>query len=64
MPASETTPTTSSAFSTRQILSQSVHKTEISLPSSPRKKADVIETLAKKFNLRIAVYNKLRRKKN
>ena len=44
---SEATPTTSSAFSTKQILSQSVHKSERSLPSSPQKKADAIGTLPK-----------------
>ena len=58
------TPTTSSVFSTKQILSRSVHKTERSLLSSPRKKAEVIGTLAKKFNLRVAVHNKSGRKKN
>ena len=60
----ETTPSTSSAFSTKQILSRSVHKTERALPSSPQKKADVIQTLAKKFNLCIAVHNKSGKKKN
>ena len=40
------------------------HKTKRSLSSSPRKKAEVIGTLAKKFNLRIAVHNKSGRKKN
>ena len=61
---SETTPTTSSAFSTKQILSRSVHRTERSFPSSPRKKTEVIGTLATKFNLRIDVQNKSGRKKN
>ena len=61
---SETTPTTSSAFSTKQISSRSVHKTERSLQSSLRKKAEVIGTLAKKPNLRIAVHNNSGRKKN
>ena len=60
---SETTPTMSSAFSTKQILSRSVRKTVISLPSSPGKKAEVIGTLAKKFNLRIAVHIKSGKKK-
>ena len=54
----------SSLFSAKQILSRNVQKTEGSLPSSPRKKAEVTETLAKKFNLRIAVHNKSGRKKN
>ena len=63
-PTSETTPTTSSAFSTKQILGRSVHKTERSLPSSPQKKAEEIGNLAKKFNLRIAVHNKSGRNKN
>ena len=39
---SGTTSTTSSAFSTKRNLSRSIHKTERSLPSSPRTKADVI----------------------
>ena len=60
---SETTPITSSAFSPKQILSRNVHKTERSLPSSSRKKAKVIGTLAKKFNLHVAVDNKSVRKK-
>ena len=60
---SETTPITSSAFSPKQILSRNVHKTERSLPSSSRKKAKVIGTLAKKFNLNVAVDNKSVRKK-
>ena len=64
MSTSETTSTTSSVFSTKQILGQSVHKTERSLLSSPRKKAEVIGTLVKKFDLRIAVHNKSGRKKN
>ena len=54
----------SSLFSAKQILSRNVQKTEGSLPSSPRKKAEVTETLAKKSNLRIAVHNKSGRKKN
>ena len=53
-----------SAFSTKQIFGRGVHKTKRSLPFSPRKKAEVIETLAKKFNLRIAGHNKSGRKKN
>ena len=57
MSISETTLTTSSAFSTKQILSRSVHKTERSLLSSPPKKAEVIGTLAKKFNLQL-LHNK------
>ena len=61
---SETTPTTSSACSTKQVLCQSLHKTERSLPSSPQKKAKVIGTLPKIFNLSIAVHNKSGRKKN
>ena len=61
---SEITLTTSFVFSTKQILSRSVHKTERSFPSSPRKKVKVIGTPAKKFNLRIAVHNKSGRKKN
>ena len=60
---SETTPTMSSAFSTKQILSRSVRKTVISLPSSPGKKAEVIGTLSKKFNQRIAVHIKSGKKK-
>ena len=64
MSTSEATPTTSSAFSTKQILSRSVHEIERSFPSSQQKEAEVIGTLAKKFNLRIAVHNKSGRKKN
>ena len=45
-------------------LQRSDHKTESSRPSSPQKKAEVIETLANKFNLRIAVHNKSGRKNN
>ena len=62
--ASETTPTTSSAFSAKRILSRSVDKIEISLSFSPRKKPKVIGTLAKKLDLCRAVHNKLGRKKN
>ena len=40
---SEKTPTKSSGFSTKQILSRSVHKTKKALPSSPQKKAEVRE---------------------
>ena len=58
----ETTPSISSAFSTKQILSQSVRKTERLFPSSPRKNAEVTGTFAKIFNLRIAVHNKSERK--
>ena len=39
---SETLPPKSSAFSTQQILSQSVHETEKSLPSSQQKKAEML----------------------
>ena len=39
---SETLPPKSSAFSTQQILSQSVHETEKSLPSSQQKKAKML----------------------
>ena len=48
---------------TNHILSifNSVRKTERSLPSSPRKKAEVI---AKKFSLRVAGHKKSGRKKN
>ena len=60
----ETTPSISSAFSTKQILSRSVRKTERLFPSSPRKSAEVIGTFAKIFNLRIAVHNKSERKNN
>ena len=63
--SSETKPTTSSAFSTNEILSRSVRKTKRSLPFSPQKKAKIIGALAKKFNLCIAVlHNKSGRKKN
>ena len=44
---SETTPDMSSAFSTKQTMSRSVHKTERSLPSSPRKKTKFIGLLPK-----------------
>ena len=59
------TRTTSSAFSAKQTLSQSVHKAERSFSSIPRKNAKVIGTLAKKTDLRIAaVHDKSVRKKN
>ena len=61
---SATTSTTSSGISKKQILSQSVEKTEISHPSSPRKKDEVIGTLAKKSSQRIALHNKSERKKS
>ena len=61
---SATRPTTSSTFSTIQILSRIVHKTEKSLLSNLEKKIEVTGTLAKKFNLRITVHNKPGRKKN
>ena len=61
---SETTPSTSSPFSTKKALIRSDHNTESSRPSSPQKKAKVIETLANKFNLHIAVHNKSGRKNN
>ena len=54
----------SSAFSTKQILSRSVYKTERSLPSRPRKKTEVTGILIKKLNLCIAVHNQSGRKKN
>ena len=44
--------------SIKQTFSQSVNKTKRSLPSFPWKKVEVVGTLAKKFNLRIAVHNK------
>ena len=59
---SETKPSRSSAFSTKKALIRSDHKTESSRPSCPQKKAELIETLANKFNLRIAVDNKSGRK--
>ena len=40
--ATSASPTKSSAFSTQQILSQSVHKTEKSFPSSQQKKAEML----------------------
>ena len=59
MSTSETTATASSAFSIKQI-----HKTKRSLSFSAGNNAALIGTLTKKFNLRIAVHNKLGRKKN
>ena len=53
-----------SAFSAKQFLSQYVHKTERSLPSSPQKKAQVIGNLSSKFSLPIAVHIESGRKKN
>ena len=67
---SETLPPKSSAFSTQQILSQSVHETEKSLPSSQQKKA---EMLGRGGSIYVQLYitiqeekgmNKLNRKKN
>ena len=58
-------PSTSSSFSSKQILNRSIKKAERSLPFSPRRKAEVTGSLAKKFKLRIAVAkNKTGRKKN
>ena len=64
MSTSERTPIMCSAFSTKQILSRSVYKTERSLPSRPRKKTEVTGILIKKLNLCIAVHNQSGRKKN
>ena len=61
----EERPSTSSSFSSKQILNRSIKKAERLLPLSPRKKVEVIGSLAKKFKLRIAVAkNKAGRKKN
>ena len=49
----EERPSTSSSFSSKQILNRSIKKAERSLPLSPRKKVEVIGSLAKKFKLRI-----------
>ena len=54
----------SAEFLTKPIMSQIFSRLKRSLPSSSRKKNFVIRTLAKKFNLRIAVHNKSGRKKN
>ena len=70
---SETKPTTSSAFSTKEILSRSIRKTKRSVPFSPQKKAETIGALAKKFNLCMLFYitskeekrtNSVKRKRN
>lgn len=54
-----------SAFSCKQTLGRSIRRVEKSLPFSPRKKIEVVSSLAKKFKLRIAVQsNKPGRKKN
>ena len=50
------------SFRTKQSLNRSVHKVEKALPCSPRKKSEVIEKLAKKFQLRIAASVKKGRK--
>ena len=56
---------TSSLFSSKQILNQSIKKAEKLLPLIPRKKLEVIGSLSKKFKLMIAVTeNKGVRKKN
>ena len=61
----EKRPSTSSSFSSKQILIRSIKNAERSLPVSPRKKVEVIGSLAKKFKLRIAVAkNKTGSKKN
>ena len=61
----EERPSTSSSFSSKQVLNRSIKKAERSLPLSPRKEAEVIGSLAKKFKLSIAVAkNKTGRKKN
>ena len=57
----QTTLTTSSAFSTKQILSQIIRMTKNSLPSSPPKKVEVIGTLAKSIQVQLYI---TRRKKN
>ena len=62
--STSSSPTTSSAFKVKQTLSWSVHKTGRSLYCSPCKETEVIGTLAKKFNLRIALHNKSEGKKN
>ena len=62
--STSSSPTTYSAFKTKQTLSWSVHKTGRSLFCSPCKKTEVIRTLSQKFNLRIALHNKSERKKN
>ena len=50
-----TTPSigTSSAFSQRHIKSRSLRKVESVLPKSPRKNPEIVESLAKKFQIRI-----------
>ena len=61
----EERPSTSSSFSSKQVLNRSIKKAERSLPLSPRKEVEVIGSLAKKFRLSIAVAkNKTGRKKN
>ena len=42
-----------SVFSTKQSRSWSLKKTEVNLPQSPRKKAEVIKNLASKYQIRI-----------
>ena len=61
--ATELSTSSSSSFTTKQVLSRSVHKAGRSLPISPRKKFEVIESLAKKFKLRINLENKTGRRK-
>ena len=51
-------PSTSSSFSSKQILNRSVKKAERSHPQSPRKKLEFISSLTRKFKLRIAVVKK------
>ena len=61
----EERPSTSSSFSSKQILNRSIKKAKRSLLLRPRKKLEVIGSLAKKFKLRMAVAkNKAGRKKN
>ena len=61
----EDRPSTSSPFSSKQMLNRSIKQVERSLPLSPRKTVEVIGSLAKKFKLRIEVAkNKAGKKKN
>ena len=54
----------STSFTNTAIKSRSIKKAERSLPQSPRRKKEVIKSLASKFNVRVQLAQKAGRKKN
>lgn len=61
--ATEQSTSCTSSFTTKQVFTWSVHKTERSLPFNPLKKVEVIESLAKNLKLKINLENKAGRRK-